>query len=82
MDGSQVYGSDKETAEELRDEEDPRFLATMPYPVSEVDRRCGLLPEAEEEAFCRSPNPMDKPCFRAGDERVNENQGGRPIIHT
>lgn len=74
MDGSQVYGSDKETAEELRDEEDPRFLATMPYPVSEVDRRCGLLPEAEEEAFCRSPNPMDKPCFRAGDERVNENQ--------
>lgn len=73
IDGSQVYGSDKETAEELRDEEDPRFLATMPYPVSESDRRCGLLPEAEEEAFCRSPNPMDNPCFKAGDERVNEN---------
>lgn len=74
MDGSQVYGSDKETAEELRDPVDPRFLATTPYPVSDMDRQCGRLPDAELEAFCRSPKPMDKPCFRAGDERVNENQ--------
>lgn len=34
-----------------------------------------VLPEADEEAFCRSPNPEEEPCYIAGDERVNENQG-------
>lgn len=32
------------------------------------------LPDASEEAFCRSANPEEKPCFLAGDARVNENQ--------
>ena len=32
-----------------------------------------LLPSAPEEDFCRSS--CGKPCFLAGDERANENQG-------
>ncbi|XP_027042014.1 peroxidasin-like [Pocillopora damicornis] len=73
IDASQVYGSDKETAESLRDQEDRRFLDVTPVAKAAV-RQCGLLPDAEKDAFCRSPNPKDKPCYRAGDERVNENQ--------
>jgi len=40
-----------------------------------------VLPAAEsaggEAGFCRSANLIDEPCFRAGDPRVNENQGER-----
>ena len=40
-----------------------------------------VLPAAEsaggEAGFCRSGNLIDEPCFRAGDPRVNENQGGK-----
>ena len=38
------------------------------------------LPDASEEAFCRSANPEEKPCFLAGDARVNENQGRKDIL--
>lgn len=79
IDASQVYGSDKETAESLRDQEDRRFLDVTPVAKAAV-RQCGLLPEAEKDAFCRSPNPKDKPCYRAGDERVNENQGNSELF--
>jgi len=34
-----------------------------------------ILPPADDEAFCRSPNPEVQHCFLAGDVRVNENQG-------
>lgn len=72
-----VYGSSLEAAEELRDPENPKLLAIMDPTKSETEQRCALLPRAGGEAFCRSPNTMDKPCFKAGDERVNENQGKR-----
>ena len=34
-----------------------------------------LLPSADNDGFCRAMNKTTKPCFLAGDERVNENQG-------
>ena len=75
VDGSQVYGSDIDTAESLRDQNaNLGLLDERPFITSGGQP---ILPPAEEEAFCRSPNPEDKPCFVAGDIRVNENHGER-----
>ena len=42
-----------------------------------------VLPDADEEAFCRSTDSTERPCFLAGDVRVNENQGINHILeHT
>lgn len=71
VDGSQVYGSSDELAKQLRSPKGHGRLDTVPL------RNIGglpRLPDANEEAFCRSPNPEEKPCFIAGDARVNENQ--------
>ena len=73
VDGSQVYGSDKDTADRLRDHKSGLgLLLVTPFVNSNGQ---SALPEAEEEEFCRSPKPEEKPCFKAGDIRVNENQG-------
>ena len=79
MDGSQVYGSDEETAESLRNPNaNLGLLLVEPFITSGGQ---SILPPAEddeeEESFCRSPNPEEKPCFVAGDVRVNENHGER-----
>ena len=77
VDGSQVYGSSDELAKQLRSPKGHGLLDTVPL------RNIGglpRLPDASEEAFCRSPNPEEKPCFIAGDARVNENQGRKDVI--
>ena len=72
MDGSQVYGSSEEVSRILRSPKGHGLLDVVP--LRNVGDR-PRLPDAAEEAFCRSPNPEEKPCFLAGDIRVNENQG-------
>ena len=72
-----MYGSSDELAKQLRSPKGHGLLDTVPL------RNIGglpRLPDASEEAFCRSPNPEEKPCFIAGDARVNENQGRKDIL--
>ncbi|XP_078362045.1 peroxidasin homolog [Oculina patagonica] len=72
IDASQVYGSDLETADSLRNlDANLGLLSVEPFINSGGQP---ILPRAEEEEFCRSADPENKPCFRAGDIRVNENQ--------
>lgn len=74
IDGSQVYGSDSETAEELRDPiAQIGLLDVRPFSRSGSLAQ-PVLPPQEEELFCRSPDPENIPCLRGGDERANENQ--------
>ena len=77
MDGSQVYGSSEEVARILRSPKGHGLLDTVP--LRNVGDR-PRLPNADEEAFCRSPNPEEEPCFLAGDIRVNENQGRKALV--
>ena len=68
IDASNVYGSDAITANSLRREDG--LIAEVPNP------KCGFqsfLTPADPNTFCQ--NPKNKPCVRAGDERVNENVG-------
>ena len=74
MDGSQVYGSSEEVARRLRSPKGNGLLDVVP--LRNVGDR---LPNADEEAFCRSLNPEEEPCFLAGDIRVNENQGRKAL---
>ena len=75
IDASQVYGSDEALALRLRDTKaNLGFLDVSPY-INTNDRP--RLPDAEAEAFCRSTDRSSRPCFLAGDIRVNENHGKR-----
>ena len=70
-----MYGSDIETAEELRDPTAQiGLLDVRPFSRSGSLAQ-PVLPPQEEELFCRSPDPEKIPCLRGGDERANENQG-------
>ena len=72
-----VYGSDCETADSLRKFIGGELLVDAFPDVNQLP----VLPAAESEGgeagFCLSSDLVDEPCFRAGDVRVNENQGGR-----
>ena len=72
-----MYGSDLEVADSLRLFK-KGLLLTDPFVKPE---ELPVLPAAEamggEAGFCRSSDPITQPCFRAGDPRVNENQGRR-----
>ncbi|XP_020623594.1 peroxidasin homolog [Orbicella faveolata] len=74
LDGSQVYGSDLETAKSLRFFK-LGLLIVEPF-INSSD--LPILPAQEsvggEAGFCRSNDTETQPCFRAGDPRVNENQ--------
>ncbi|CAH3188433.1 unnamed protein product, partial [Porites lobata] len=71
IDASQVYGSDEALAQRLRDKTTKLgLLDVRPYINSDGEP---ILPEANEEAFCRSTDTEASPCFLAGDIRVNEN---------
>lgn len=70
VDGSNVYGSDISLLEELR-APDGRMLVMKPPHGCPM---ANLLPAQPPEVVCESRDP-NRPCFHAGDERVNENQG-------
>ena len=68
-----MYGSDEALAKRLRDKKTKLgLLDVRPYINSDGEP---ILPEADEEAFCRSTDTEASPCFLAGDIRVNENHG-------
>ena len=72
-----MYGSDLDTANSLRTFKGGELLVEAFPDINQLP----VLPAAEsaggEAGFCRSDNRTDEPCFRAGDPRVNENQGER-----
>ena len=72
-----VYGSDRETADSLRTFIGGELLVEAFSNIFQLP----VLPAAESEGgeagFCLSADPINEPCFRAGDVRVNENQGAR-----
>lgn len=71
IDASNVYGSDDEEAEHLRAPDGRMRIMKPLYGCPLGD----LLPaETDTEVPCVSRDP-NRPCFDAGDERVNENQG-------
>ena len=75
IDGSNVYGSSKERAEKLRDQNaNLGLLDVRQFEISGA-RSIPILPAAEKKEFCRSKNKEKKPCLKAGDIRSNENQG-------
>ena len=71
IDGSNVYGSDEEEAEHLRAPDGTMRIMTPRHGCPLGD----LLPaQTNPEIPCVSKDP-NRPCFVAGDERANENQG-------
>ncbi|XP_029185406.2 peroxidasin-like isoform X1 [Acropora millepora] len=74
IDASQVYGSSTKTANELRDRSANLGLMDVRQFLIPGTRSRPILPR-QRQGFCRSNNPVREPCFRAGDDRPNENQG-------
>ena len=69
-----MYGSSNKTAEELRNRNSNLGLMDVrPFVISGASSS-PILPR-QKQGFCRSNNAVRKPCFMAGDERSNENQG-------
>ena len=69
-----MYGSTEETVKDVRDLTSCSGLLKVSNLRSRVNLK-SLLPSADNDGFCRAMNKTTKPCFLAGDERVNENQG-------
>lgn len=70
IDASNVYGSTEELLEELRAPDGRMLVMKQPHGCPLAN----LLPALPPEEACVSKDPL-RPCFHAGDERVNENQG-------
>jgi len=70
VDGSQIYGSEDELAENLKG--NGGMLRDMQHPHGCPFKN--LLPRQDPDVFCVSKDP-NRPCFMSGDERTNENQG-------
>ena len=78
MDSSQVYGSFKCQADNLRLRVDGQ-LKILPHPLSsKLFELKPLLPRHATNHECKSPSKL---CFNAGDDRVNE-QPGLTVLHT
>ena len=71
IDGSNVYGSDEEEAEHLRA---PDGTMRIMKPRHGCPLGDFLPAQTDPEIPCVSKDP-NRPCFVAGDERANENQG-------
>ena len=70
IDASNVYGSSRALVEELRAPDGRMLVMKPPHGCP----RANLLPEQPPDVACVSRDPL-RPCFHAGDERANENQG-------
>ena len=70
VDASNVYGSSEEEEEDLRAPGGLMRVMKHPHGCPLMN----LLPAAHDDVPCVSKDP-NRPCFLAGDERVNENQG-------
>jgi len=71
IDGSQIYGSDKEIAARLRDGQTGELLNGAPSPFS--GRRKPLLAVIEDVPADCIPRSEGMECVTTGDSRVNEN---------
>jgi len=69
LDASAVYSELPDKFQSLRDPFDKALLIETP-----VKGGMNLLSK-QKGGFCRSPDVVNKPCFVAGDVRVNENPG-------
>ena len=76
LDASTVYGSSGEEEKSLR--APGGLMRVMKHP--DGCRLGNLLPAAHDDVPCVSKDP-NRPCFLAGDERVNENQGNNMLSH-
>ena len=70
IDGSQIYSPDNKLAENLKG--GGGLLRDMQHPHGCPFKN--LLPKQDPDVFCVSKDP-NRPCFMAGDDRTNENQG-------
>ncbi|XP_031551641.1 peroxidasin homolog [Actinia tenebrosa] len=71
IDASQIYGDDPTVFRDLRRSGTP-FLRDRKHPKGRSFKN--LLPK-QIGGFCRTSNVKTMPCFKAGDERTNENPG-------
>ena len=72
-----VYGSDRETADSLRKFIGGELLVDAFPDIFQLPVLPATESEGGEEDPCSSSNLTNQLCFRAGDNRVNENQGAR-----
>lgn len=70
IDGSQIYGPEDKLAENLKG--NGGQLRDMQHPHGCPFKN--MLPKQDPDVFCVSKDP-NRPCFMAGDDRTNENQG-------
>ena len=74
IDGSQIYGESDDIIARERDlSSDLGLMKERPNPNGVQFK--SLLPANSKLGACRTTDPVKMPCFRAGDARVNENQG-------
>ena len=78
IDASHIYGVSREELNDLINSRSFRslgLLRTVPQNITSLEN---LLPRANPETLCLTPDPINRPCFVAGDfRRNNENQGKR-----
>jgi len=72
IDATAVYSGDPGKFNSLRDPSDRAFLIEMTNPKRGLKN---FLSKQLPGGFCRTTDSINKPCFKAGDVRVNENTG-------
>ena len=76
IDASHIYGVSREELNDLINSRSFRslgLLRTVPQNITSLEN---LLPKANPHTFCRTRDPINRPCFVTGDfRRNNENQG-------